>query len=694
MANVSLETIVKVDGSIVSELSERIPSNIVALNELIKNSYDAGSPEVQIKINSEANLLIIKDEGEGMDKADIDTLFHISKSIKRYGQFNKKYNRYVQGSKGLGFLSVFKFGHKVEWRTKKDIGYKFSVDYNELSKIENLSDFKVKLTADENIVAGTEITIELSNESKQLLLNYLSEEKNYTKIINSFTDENFLVILDIDGKVFRSDDFKGVKNHYLDRQLYYVEYDSKEGKINYYHNNCFAYSKIFPCVFSEFSLKVQLSIYSFRSKQKANICKLFYDNNDKLTPLIYINNNFFNNFEIFDPSIMKTIKYEYDLHQMIGFVNIYSDNPQIQFNSDRTRFAQNLLTDEIIKFLKGLNHCIQEEGAKRKSHLIEFDFLTCEKIDKKDIDLNDLESLKKFIKDDFAFKEDVNITVEGNFINYSIFGKTAIIEIVNSQTKIFPARIQLAKLEDTIYLPSRQIDLCEYIIVANDSTGKNVKDKIKICIDGIESSNNIIETQENEKILKIEYSYNDINTKLIKQNLILIFKKKEVALIGTYNNESQLLYVKMKEGYKISFDNTISNLINQINSLQLEKYREVIACSLRVLFDLSIKCIRQSNKRFAYKNKLVYSDNVKDIETIIEYCNLNKKEIDDSTKISYYALKNILIVNDFVEAYNKSNLGPHSSNAYLSDNDIKHIAQKTAYFLVFVNEIILNNELK
>ena len=35
----NLETIVKVDGSIVSELSERIPSNIVALNELIKNSY-------------------------------------------------------------------------------------------------------------------------------------------------------------------------------------------------------------------------------------------------------------------------------------------------------------------------------------------------------------------------------------------------------------------------------------------------------------------------------------------------------------------------------------------------------------------------------------------------------------------------------------------------------------------------------
>lgn len=46
MANSSLESVIKVNGSIVSELSERIPSNIVALNELIKNSYDAGSPSV------------------------------------------------------------------------------------------------------------------------------------------------------------------------------------------------------------------------------------------------------------------------------------------------------------------------------------------------------------------------------------------------------------------------------------------------------------------------------------------------------------------------------------------------------------------------------------------------------------------------------------------------------------------------
>lgn len=237
MANSSLESVIKVNGSIVSELSERIPSNIVALNELIKNSYDAGSPSVEIIIDSTANILKVIDKGKGMDKKDIDTLFHLSKSTKQFGRYNEKYKRYVQGSKGLGFLSVFKFGRKVEWKTKKDVGYKFSVDFDELLKVDNISDYHVQIDTDNTIANGTEITIYLSNESKQLLLDYLSEEKNYSKIVNSFTDDKFLVILNIDKQIHRSDSFQGIKQLFSERQLFYIEYDSDIGIINYYHNN-------------------------------------------------------------------------------------------------------------------------------------------------------------------------------------------------------------------------------------------------------------------------------------------------------------------------------------------------------------------------------------------------------------------------------------------------------------------------
>ena len=44
---IKMQSRVTISGNIVSELSEKIPSNIIALNELIKNAYDAGAPSVE-----------------------------------------------------------------------------------------------------------------------------------------------------------------------------------------------------------------------------------------------------------------------------------------------------------------------------------------------------------------------------------------------------------------------------------------------------------------------------------------------------------------------------------------------------------------------------------------------------------------------------------------------------------------------
>ncbi len=43
---------ITVSGNIISELSEKIPSNIIALNELIKNSYDAGANAITIRLDT------------------------------------------------------------------------------------------------------------------------------------------------------------------------------------------------------------------------------------------------------------------------------------------------------------------------------------------------------------------------------------------------------------------------------------------------------------------------------------------------------------------------------------------------------------------------------------------------------------------------------------------------------------------
>ena len=53
---------------------------------------------------------------------------------------------------------------------------------------------------------------------------------------------------------------------------------------------------------------------------------------------------------------MKTIKTGDMLNQMIGYINIYSNSALLQFNSDRTKFAQNSFTDNIIAFLKEIKN--------------------------------------------------------------------------------------------------------------------------------------------------------------------------------------------------------------------------------------------------------------------------------------------------------------------------------------------------
>lgn len=84
---------ITVSGEIIGELSDKIPSYIIALNELIKNSYDAGASTCKITLDSKLKILTIADNGCGMDENSIDTLFHISHSEKN------EYKRYTQGSK-------------------------------------------------------------------------------------------------------------------------------------------------------------------------------------------------------------------------------------------------------------------------------------------------------------------------------------------------------------------------------------------------------------------------------------------------------------------------------------------------------------------------------------------------------------------------------------------------------------------
>ena len=302
-----MNTQIKISGKILAELSEKIPTNIIALNELIKNSYDAGASFVTIEINTIKKILRIIDDGSGMTRKDIDMLFHISESNKVHGKKNK-YGRITQGSKGLGFLSVFKFGKIVEWKTKSDKGYYFSVDFNMLTNAEDISHYPIELYIDDSISKGTEINIKIDNYNAKSLNDYFSLEKNYKKIINSFDDDKFIINLKLNNEIYSSKEKKHLLENDKKQQLFYVTYNCKTQKIIFTHNDHIIHSVTYDFLSNQYTLDIELLIFQLKSHGKENIDKLFFNPNDDLTPLIYYNTNLFINYTIFDPDIMRNIR--------------------------------------------------------------------------------------------------------------------------------------------------------------------------------------------------------------------------------------------------------------------------------------------------------------------------------------------------------------------------------------------------
>lgn len=364
---------ITVAGRIISELSDKIPTYLIALNELIKNAYDAGAKEVRVFLNTREQKLTISDNGFGMGEKEVDELLHISTSDKHFGKINPITQRYIQGSKGLGFLSVFKFGQRVKWETIKNAQKRcFEIDYNEIIIEEDINNFAVDIHIEPctQELTGTKIDIFLNEDSLAGLRAYWDNPINRDKILNSFLDDDFTIIIDVDGKCSETKRIELAKL-YPGKQTFKVTYNSLENIVSFYcletgqtKRRSFGHKK------TRFELTVTFMIFDFTGGRPKNSDEpLFIDFKNRIIPLIYINKNLFNNFDLFDPDMIRSTKGGTALPQIAGYVEIISDDNDMQFNSDRTNFQQNALTSEIIQDLENLNRYIQTEGSKIKSNL-------------------------------------------------------------------------------------------------------------------------------------------------------------------------------------------------------------------------------------------------------------------------------------------------------------------------------------
>ncbi|WP_270406068.1 sensor histidine kinase [Paenibacillus timonensis] len=146
---------------ILSHLGDQLISNsAVALLELIKNSYDAGSPKVEIVIDQKMRTMIVKDSGKGMDKQDIENKYLVIGTNNRHIEHKLIRNNYESnlvnnnntfsdkeamkespqvplGEKGLGRFATMKLARKVVVLTKKKSSEKGSLLLLNWNKFNN-----------------------------------------------------------------------------------------------------------------------------------------------------------------------------------------------------------------------------------------------------------------------------------------------------------------------------------------------------------------------------------------------------------------------------------------------------------------------------------------------------------------------------------------------------------------------------
>lgn len=126
--------------------ADLVTNDVVAVIELVKNSYDAFASNVWIRFhkNAEGKFLEIEDDGQGMTRKVIERAWCIVATPFRqdhpYSKSGDKQRR-VAGEKGLGRLSAARLGDRIHMLTQAPTFpcWEVELDWKTISKGEDLS---------------------------------------------------------------------------------------------------------------------------------------------------------------------------------------------------------------------------------------------------------------------------------------------------------------------------------------------------------------------------------------------------------------------------------------------------------------------------------------------------------------------------------------------------------------------------
>ena len=261
--------------------------------------------------------------------------------------------------------------------------------------------------------------------------------------------------------------------------------------------------------------------------------------------------------------------------------------------------------------------------------------------------------------------------------------KKAIFDLVSSETKL------------TI---GKKINLYDYISKAIDGYGNHIPyNKIDIRIN--DEKKTILPIVQPGTIV-VNYTYKDEKDTLTR-TLTITAVEKEADLENVYR---PLIPHKAGDVYKLNLSNqSVTNLIEQINKLHREhkgEYNELIACSLRSVFELCIRILEKSSK-ITFE---VTKNNIDKLEGKVNAIHtlMNNPTIAGKITLSAKLPSQQDFLNEWraissqdISSYVKStHLGAHGSTSSLTPDRLIGIGNYLGLFILATDQILNNTELQ
>ena len=186
-----------------------ISNPIVAVSELVKNSYDADANNINVtflNLLSGISQLVIEDDGDGMSLDDIKSKWMVVGTANKVESPYTKLGRRKLGEKGIGRFSVERLSKKLNITTTRDgedFALVFDIDWDEE---ENSS-----AEFGEHSYPIYQIPCEKEKKGTKIQMSYLRDEWNENNLVDLRKELNLIRPIDINSVSYEKYEFKGDK---------------------------------------------------------------------------------------------------------------------------------------------------------------------------------------------------------------------------------------------------------------------------------------------------------------------------------------------------------------------------------------------------------------------------------------------------------------------------------------------------